>query len=102
MKKKSVLYLFAKVTLNKGMKCKVLFYVQQASSLAVASLQQEQNNGGSKSPADGAEETVANHVFTEAKTSVLLQTNIATVVNNENPEISIQARIIFDRGMFDS
>ena len=34
------------------------------------------NNGGSKSPADGAKETVANHVFTEAKTSVLLQTDI--------------------------
>ena len=72
------------------------------SSLAAGLLQQEQNNGGSKSSADGAKETVANHVFTEAKTSVLLQTNIATVVNNENPEKSIQVRIIFDRGMFDS
>ena len=97
-----MLYLFAKVTLSKGLKCKVLFYVQQASSLAVASLQQKQNNGGNKSPADGAEETVANHVLTEAKTSVLLQTDIATVVNNENPDKSIQTRIIFDRGMFDS
>ena len=76
--------------------------MQQASSLAAAPLQQEQNNGGSKSPADGAKATVANHVLTEAKTPVLLQTDIATVVNSENPEKSIQARIIFDSGMFDS
>ena len=70
--------------------------------LHAAPLQQEQNNGGSKSPADGAKETVDNHVFTEAKTSVLLQTAIETVVNSEKPEKSIQARIIFDSGMFDS
>ena len=74
--------------------------MQQASSLAAASLQQEQNNGGGKSPADGGKQTVANHVFTEA--SALLQTAIATVVNSENQEKSIQARIIFDSGMFDS
>ena len=41
-------------------------------------------------------------MFTEAKTPVLLQTAIETVVNSENPEKSIQARIIFDGGMLDS
>ena len=76
--------------------------MQQASSLAAAPLQQEQNNGGDKTPPDGGKGTVVNHVFTEAKTSVLLQTAITIVVNNENPEKSIQARIVFDRGMFDS
>lgn len=34
----------------------------------------------------------------EAKTPVLLQTAIATVVSGENPEKSIEARIIFDSG----
>ena len=40
------------------------------------------------------------NIFTEAKTSALLQTVIATIVNSENPEISIQARIIFDRAIY--
>ncbi|CAB3979174.1 PREDICTED: uncharacterized protein LOC107346460, partial [Paramuricea clavata] len=61
-------------------------------------LQQEQNKGGGKPPVDGAKETTATYVFTEAKTSVLLQTAIATVINSEDPEKSIQARIIFDSG----
>ena len=40
-------------------------------------------------------------MFTESKTSVLLHTDIAIVVNSENPEKSIQARTIFYSGMFD-
>ena len=67
----------------------------------IMSMISRHDNGDSKSPADRDKETVANHVLTEAKTSVLLQTDIATVVNNENPEKYIQARIIFDSGMFD-
>ena len=60
----------------------------------IMSMISRHDNGGSKSPADRDKETVANHVLTEAKTSVLLQTDIATVVNNETQ------RNIFKQGSF--